>query len=157
MEVGAHLPLVELDGGRRTLAELRGYADRAARLGYRFLCGNDHLQFSRPWLDGLTALAATIDAAGDMTLATTVCLPVIRGPVQTAKALAALDVLSDGRLIAGVGPGSSARDYAAAGVPFDERWARFDEAAQALRSLLSRDAPPFTGRYYTTDGLRLEP
>jgi len=44
MEVGAHLPLVELDGGRRTLAELRGYADRAARLGYRFLCGNDHLQ-----------------------------------------------------------------------------------------------------------------
>ena len=157
MEVGAHLPLVELDGGRRTLAELRGYADRAARLGYRFLCGNDHLQLSRPWLDGLTALAATIDAAGDMTLATTVCLPVIRGPVQTAKALAALDVLSEGRLIAGVGPGSSARDYAAAGVPFDERWARFDEAAQALRSLLSRDAPPFTGRYYATDGLRLEP
>jgi alkanesulfonate monooxygenase SsuD/methylene tetrahydromethanopterin reductase-like flavin-dependent oxidoreductase (luciferase family) len=85
------------------------------------------------------ALAATIDAAADMTIATTVSLPVVRGPVQTAKTLAALDVLSGGRLLAGVGPGSSPRDYAAAGVVFQERWGRFDEAIRVLRSLLGGD------------------
>ena len=67
-----------------------------------------------------------------MTLATTVSLAVLRGPVSLAKTLAALDVLSDGRLIAGIGPGSSKRDYDALGVSFDERWNRFDEAIAAL-------------------------
>lgn len=92
-----------------------------------------------------------------MALATTVSLPVMRGPVQLAKTLAAIDVLSEGRLVAGVGPGSSTRDYAAAGVPFDERWPRFDEAVQALRALLHRDAPPFEGAYYSTRDIGLEP
>src|SRR6185436_8473580 len=113
---------------------------------YRYLCANDHLLFGRPWLDGPTALAATIEASADMTLATTVCLPVIRGPVQSAKTLAAIDLLSGGRLVAGVGPGSSARDYAVAGVPFEERWQRFDEAVQALRALLRPDGEAFVGR-----------
>jgi alkanesulfonate monooxygenase SsuD/methylene tetrahydromethanopterin reductase-like flavin-dependent oxidoreductase (luciferase family) len=48
-----------------------------------------------------------------------------------AKTLVALDVLSGGRLLVTVGPGSSARDYAAVGVPFTERWRRFDEALLA--------------------------
>ena len=104
MDYGAHLPLIEFDGAGRTLADLRAYARRAAALGYRYLCANDHLLFARPWLDGPTALAATIEASADMTLATTVCLPVIRGPVQSAKTLAAIDRLSGGRLVAGVGP-----------------------------------------------------
>jgi alkanesulfonate monooxygenase SsuD/methylene tetrahydromethanopterin reductase-like flavin-dependent oxidoreductase (luciferase family) len=157
MEYGAHLPLIEFDGGGRTLADLRAYARRASALGYRYLCANDHLLFGRPWLDGPTALAATIDASADMTLATTVCLPVIRGPVQTAKLLAALDLLSDGRLVAGVGPGSSERDYAAIGLPFEERWGRFEEAIRALRSLLGEKADSFAGEFYSTEGLALEP
>ena len=128
MEFGAHLPLIELDGGASSLAGLRDYAKAAAGLGFTFLCANDHLLYARPWLDGPTALAAVVEHAEGMTLATTVCLPVIRGPVQTAKTLAALDILSGGRLVVGVGPGSSERDYAAAGIPFDERWPRFEEA-----------------------------
>jgi alkanesulfonate monooxygenase SsuD/methylene tetrahydromethanopterin reductase-like flavin-dependent oxidoreductase (luciferase family) len=158
MEFGAHLPLIELEeGGERTLAALRAYAQRAAALGYRYLCANDHLLFARPWLDGPTALAATMDTAPDMTLVTTVWLPVIRGPVQSAKTLAALDVLSRGRLVAGLGPGSSPSDYAAAGIPFEERWRRFDEAIRALRSLLDPRSEPFAGDFYSTDGLSLEP
>lgn len=141
MQYGAHLPLIAFDGERRTLARLRSFAQQAAEHGYRYLCANDHLLFSRPWLDGPVALAATVDAAADMTLATTVCLPVVRGAPQTAKALAALDVLADGRLVAGVGPGSSARDYEAAGVPFAERWRRFDETVGELRALLGPDSP----------------
>jgi alkanesulfonate monooxygenase SsuD/methylene tetrahydromethanopterin reductase-like flavin-dependent oxidoreductase (luciferase family) len=140
MQYGAHLPLIAFDGERRTLAQLRAFAQRAAELDYRFLCANDHLFFSRPWLDGPIALAATIDAAADMTIATTVCLPVVRGVPQTAKTLAALDNLADGRLVAGVGPGSSARDYEAVGVPFAERWQRFDGAVADLRALLGSDS-----------------
>jgi alkanesulfonate monooxygenase SsuD/methylene tetrahydromethanopterin reductase-like flavin-dependent oxidoreductase (luciferase family) len=140
MQYGAHLPLIAFDGERRTLAQLRAFAQQAAELDYRFLCANDHLLFGRPWLDGPIALAATVDAAAGMTIATTVCLPVIRGAPQAAKTLAALDNLADGRLVAGVGPGSSPRDYDAVGVPFAERWRRFDAAVRELRALLSADS-----------------
>jgi alkanesulfonate monooxygenase SsuD/methylene tetrahydromethanopterin reductase-like flavin-dependent oxidoreductase (luciferase family) len=157
MQYGAHLPLIQLDDRPRTLADLCAYARCAAALDYRFLCANDHLLFGGPWLDGPTALAATLEASADMTIATTIALPVIRGPVQTAKMLASLDLLSGGRLVAGVGPGSSPRDYAAVGVAFDERWKRFDEAVRALRSLLSEPAESFTGAFYSTEGLTLEP
>ena len=88
---------------------------------------------------------------------TSVALPVIRGPVALAKSLGAIDLLSGGRLDAGLGPGSSAADYALAGIPFDERWARFDEAVAAVRALWDVDAPPFVGRFYDTTGVRLAP
>ena len=88
------------------------------------LCANDHLLFGRPWLYGPTALAAVLEASGAMTLATTVSIPVVRGPILTAKTLGAINLLSGGRLVVGVGPGSSERDYMAVGVPFQERWKR---------------------------------
>jgi len=130
VEYGAHLPLVDL-GAPRSLPALGAYVRTAARLGYRYLCANDHLVFDRPWLDGPTALAALIEASRDMTLVTTAGLAVLRGPVQLAKTLTAIDILSGGRLVAGVGPGSSAGDYAAAGIGFQERWRRFEEAGRA--------------------------
>ncbi len=136
---------------------LKTYARAAAALGYGYLCANDHLLFSRPWLDGPTALAAVIEESGSMQLATTVSLPVLRGPVPLAKTLGALDVLSDGRLLVTVGPGSSARDYAAVGVPFAERWRRFDEVLPALRALLRGDADGVDGAFYRTRGVLLEP
>jgi alkanesulfonate monooxygenase SsuD/methylene tetrahydromethanopterin reductase-like flavin-dependent oxidoreductase (luciferase family) len=135
---GVHLPLIQFGDEPLGLAELGAYVRDAAALGYEYLCANDHLYFARPGLDGPTALAATLEAAGDMTPATTVALPVIRGAAPTASVLRALDQLSGGRLICGVGPGSSARDYAAVGVPFEERWTRFERVLEELRSLLDR-------------------
>jgi alkanesulfonate monooxygenase SsuD/methylene tetrahydromethanopterin reductase-like flavin-dependent oxidoreductase (luciferase family) len=156
VEYGAHLPLIDL-GAPRSLAALGTYVRAAAGLGFRYLCANDHLVFRRPWLDGPTALAAVIEASQDLTLVTTAGLPVLRGPVQLAKTLAALDILSGGRLVAGVGPGSSADDYAAAGLGFQERWPRFDEAVRVLRALLHGDAAGFEGEFYATRGVVLEP
>jgi alkanesulfonate monooxygenase SsuD/methylene tetrahydromethanopterin reductase-like flavin-dependent oxidoreductase (luciferase family) len=156
VEYGAHLPLIDF-GERISLSGLKSYTRAAAALGYRYLCANDHLLFSRPWLDGPTALAAVIDESRDLTLATTISLPVIRGPAQLAKTLTALDVLSGGRLVAGVGPGSSARDYTAVGLAFDERWRRFDEALQALRALFQSESDGFDGNFYATRGVDLEP
>jgi alkanesulfonate monooxygenase SsuD/methylene tetrahydromethanopterin reductase-like flavin-dependent oxidoreductase (luciferase family) len=157
MDFGAHLPLMDFGGHPYTFGHLAGYTDTAARLGFRALSVNDHMVFSVPWLDGLTALAAMIGHSGDMALGTTVTLPVIRGPVQTAKALAAIDRLSAGRLFVAVGPGSSEKDYECVGLDFDERWARLDESIGALRALWRADGPPFVGRYYSTDGMDLGP
>jgi alkanesulfonate monooxygenase SsuD/methylene tetrahydromethanopterin reductase-like flavin-dependent oxidoreductase (luciferase family) len=132
-------------------------AKAAEHLGYTTLCANDHLTFPRPWLDSLTALAAVLPSTQQITLMTTVALPVVRGPASLAKALAALDLLSSGRVVTGVGPGSSAQDYALAGIPFDERWPRFNEAIGLLRCLLSGEGLPFAGTYYRADLAALEP
>jgi alkanesulfonate monooxygenase SsuD/methylene tetrahydromethanopterin reductase-like flavin-dependent oxidoreductase (luciferase family) len=70
---------------------LADYTATAARLGFSTLSVNDHLVFSVPWLDGPSALAAMIEHSGTMTLATTVSLPVVRGPVPLAKTLAAIE------------------------------------------------------------------
>ena len=156
VEYGAHLPLIDLGTGP-SLPALKAFVRAAASLGYRHLCANDHLLFGRPWLDGPTALAALVEESRDMTLATTASLPVLRGPVQLAKTLAGIDVLSGGRLVVGVAPGSSARDYAAVGLRFQERWRRFDEAVQALRVLLHGDAAGFEGEFYSTRDVVLEP
>ena len=114
MEFGVHLPLLAFRGQAFSLSHLVDYAETAQLLGFNTLCANDHLTFSRPWLDSLTALASLLTKTPHMTLMTTVALPVVRGPVPLAKSLAALDVLSVGHLIAGVGPGSSPQDYALA-------------------------------------------
>ena len=122
--------------------------DAARDCGFAAVSANDHLVFQTAWLDGLTALASVIGRSGELALATTVALPVLRGPVPLAKALAAIDVLSAGRLVAALGPGSSERDYRVLGIPFDERWARFDEALLVLRALLRGERMPETPRFY---------
>lgn len=157
MELGLHLPLMEFGDEGQSLARLGGAVDAARESGFAAVSANDHFLFQTPWLDGATALAAVIDRSGAMELATTVANVVLRGPVPLAKTLAALDVLSDGRVIAGVGPGSSERDYDAVGVRFEERWERFDEAVAILRSLLRDEPPPETRRHYALPGSPLAP
>ena len=95
--------------------------------------------------------------SGQMDLATTVALPVIRGPVALAKSMSTLDLLSGGRLIVGVGPGSSLQDYAAVGIPFEDRWKRLDEAVMAMKALWCGNGVPFVGEFYSTEGIALEP
>lgn len=156
MKYGAHLPLIDFGGRGWRPGELASYTDRARELGYGFISANDHVVFQSPWLDGIVSLASVLDRSGDMQLATTVSLPVIRGPAVLAKAAAALDILSGGRLVLGVGPGSSQHDYQSAGLSFDERWPRLDESIRVLRAHLTTGAPRFEGRFYSADAV-LEP
>ena len=142
MKLGVHLPLMEFGGEGLSRRRLMDAVDAARESGLAAVSTNDHFVFTTPWLDGPTALAAVIERSGDMTLATTISLAALRGPVSLAKTLAALDLLSEGRLIAGVGPGSTDRDYAALGIPFEERWKRFDESVPILRALLRGEQPP---------------
>jgi alkanesulfonate monooxygenase SsuD/methylene tetrahydromethanopterin reductase-like flavin-dependent oxidoreductase (luciferase family) len=105
LELAIHLPLMEFGDEGQSLGRLTRAADAARECAVAALSANDHFLFQTPWLDGPTALAAVIDRSGAMELATTVSLVALRGPVPLAKTLAALDLLSDGRVIAGVGPG----------------------------------------------------
>ena len=155
MRFGAHLPQIDFDGTGHDVAGLGPYVGAARDLGYSAITANDHLVFQRPWLDGLVALASVLDRAGELTVATTVALPVVRGPVVLARTAAALNLLSGGRLVLGVAPGSSARDYAAVGVPFEERWSRFDAALTVLRAELEGESIPiWVGSWGSAAGLR---
>src|SRR5260370_16628221 len=120
MEFGVHLPIMAFEEHIFSLAALVRSAETAERLGFTTLCANDHLIYSHPWLDSLIALASVLTRTHRITLMTTAALPVVRGPVPLAKPLAALDVLSEGRLVVGVTPGSSALDYPLPGIAFQD-------------------------------------
>ena len=103
------------------------------------------------WLGYAAAVTTTLK------LATGVLILPQRQPAYAAKQLATLDVLSGGRAIAGVGVGWLAEEFAAVGVPFEERGARTDESIQALRSLWSPRAEPFRGRFYRWEAVESNP
>jgi alkanesulfonate monooxygenase SsuD/methylene tetrahydromethanopterin reductase-like flavin-dependent oxidoreductase (luciferase family) len=148
VDFGVHLPLMQFGEERLSLGRLGRAVDAARECGFAAVSANDHFVFQTAWLDGPTALASMIERSGRLTIATTLSLAVLRGPVALAKVLAAIDILSEGRLVAAVGPGSSKRDYDALGVSFDERWKRFDEALAVLRALLNGEPVPEDARYY---------
>jgi alkanesulfonate monooxygenase SsuD/methylene tetrahydromethanopterin reductase-like flavin-dependent oxidoreductase (luciferase family) len=145
---------MDLGGQRFAIDHLVDYVETATALGFEAVSANDHVVFGAPWLDGPTALAAVVSCSGNARLFTTVANPVVRGPVMLTKVLAGLDVMSGGRVVAALGPGSSDRDYASVGVPFEERWQRFEEAVSATRALLLGGS--FEGHFYAVEG-PLEP
>jgi alkanesulfonate monooxygenase SsuD/methylene tetrahydromethanopterin reductase-like flavin-dependent oxidoreductase (luciferase family) len=157
MDAGLHLPQIDLTGEGLTSSRVFESVAAARSNGFVAVSANDHFLFGTPWLDGLSLLAAVVESSGGMTLATTIALAPLRGPVPLAKALTTLQVLSDGRVEAGVGPGSSRRDYDALGVPFDERWPRFDESVALLRSLLHGQLPDADPRLYAVPDSPLRP
>ena len=97
---------------------------------------NDHIVFRTSWLDSLSALSAVAAVTNRIKLGTSVLNIVVRSPVICAKSLSAIDILSSGRLFAaGVGPGSHKGDNDVCGIPFEERWSRFNEALEILYML----------------------
>lgn len=139
MDIGVHLPQIDLAGEGLSLARLTAAARAAVEGGFAAVAANDHLVFSRPWLDGPTALAAVVGCSGTLDLTTSVALPTLRGPVPLAAALTALDTLSGGRVVAGVGAGSSDADLAAVGRDPADRWRLLDDALRVLRAELGPD------------------
>lgn len=153
VQFGAHLPLIDFGDPRRQAAGLASFVRTAGELGFRAIAANDHLTFARPWLDGIVALAMVVEASGDLTLATTAALPVIRGPVALAQTASALGELSGGRLLLGVAAGSSRADYDLVGLDFAERWSRFDAAIAVLRERLPNQ-PIWVASWGSGAGLR---
>lgn len=86
MDYGVHLPVIHFGNQQFSLERLSTYVQTAKELGFKAVSTNDHLIFSRPWLDAPTALAAVLSHSGNMAVGTSVALPIVRGPVQLAKA-----------------------------------------------------------------------
>src|SRR5215208_7779516 len=111
-------------------------ARKAESLGYDSLSVNDHIVFRTSWLDSLCTLSAVAAVTDRIKLGTSIVNIVVRNPVVCATSLAAIDILSSGRpFAAGVGPGSHKGDYDVCGIPFEQRWSRFNEALEILSKL----------------------
>ena len=139
-------------------------AQYAETLGYNSLSINDHVVFHTSWLDAISTLSAVAASTTHILVGTSILNIVVRNPVVCAKALATIDILSSGRLFAGVGPGSYRGDYEACGIDFNERWSRFSEALQMIVMMLTssnnngRDKLfEYKGRYYTLKDALLTP
>ena len=119
------------------------------RSGYDLLWVGDHVAFAVPILDPLLQLAQAAVVSRRLTLGTSVYLLPLRHATPVAKQVSTLDHLSEGRLIFGVGVGGEfPKEYAACGVPLNERGARLTEGITLLRKLWSGEPISHDGRYY---------
>lgn len=84
-------------------------------------------------LDPFVALAVAAAASPRIGLLTYILVLAYRNPFVVAKSAASLDALSGGRYTMGIGTGYLRPEYAAVGVPFEERGARTDEAIKVMR------------------------
>jgi alkanesulfonate monooxygenase SsuD/methylene tetrahydromethanopterin reductase-like flavin-dependent oxidoreductase (luciferase family) len=80
-----------------------------------------------------------------------------REPLLAAKQLGAVDALSRGRLVAGVGVGWMREEFEALGMPFEDRGARTDEWIAILRHAWTRPHEPFGGRFRSFEPLGMVP
>jgi probable F420-dependent oxidoreductase len=100
-----------------------------------------------PLPDPLIWMAFVAAVTKRISLATGILILPQHNPVLAAKQIASLDHLSHGRILLGIGIGWLREEFAALGVPFEERGARTDEYIAALRELWSADKPTFRGRF----------
>ena len=164
MKVGLMLPLGDQEKLERALPwhDLRAMALAAEASGLDSVWGADHLMFR---FDGatsgiheswtiLTAIAAITERVeiGPMVLA----LP-FRNPALTAKMATALDEISGGRLILGLGCGWHEPEFDAFDYPFDHRVSRFEEALGVVLPLLREGQVKVEGRWHRADAELLPP
>src|SRR5690625_3866135 len=139
---------------------LREVAWRAEAAGFSAIALSEHPAPSVKWrrsgghntLDPIAALSFMAAATSSIALMTNLYVLPFRNPYLAAKALGSLDLLSGGRLIAGVGAGYLRSEFAALGVDFDSRARLLDEALIALRSIWTDPDTPVSGAGFAAVG-----
>ena len=102
-------------------------------------------------LDPFVALAVAAAATTRIKLATGICLVAQRDPIQLAKQVASLDVVSGGRVILGIGAGWNAEEMRDHGTPFTKRWKIVREKILAMREIWTKDAAEYHGEFVNFD------
>lgn len=110
-----------------------------------------------PILDTIATLAFAAAHTSHLKLGSGIILLAQRNPVVLAKELSSIDVLSNGRLIFGVGVGYVKHEFDVIGVPYEERGARVDEYIKAIRALWTEDQPEFSGQFTRISGVQQKP
>lgn len=171
---GVHLPHL---GRQVTRAELVNFAQRMERLGCHSAWVSDHVCWpaeikskypyaddgafgptpDMAWLDPLGTLFFVAGVTEKIRLGTSVLILPYRHPVTTAKQIATLDMLSEGRVILGVGVGWMSEEAEILGMPWDKRGKRSDEQLALFDALFTQSAPRFDGDFYQVPTVGFEP
>ncbi len=140
---GLHAQLPDPDAARRLV-------NLAEESGFSAIAVGDHLAFALPILDPFVQLAQAATLSEKLALHTSVYLLPLRHPTPVAKQAATLDLISGGRFIMGLGVGGEfPGEFAAAGVPHNQRGARLDEGIAVLRKLWTGEPVSHEGRFFT--------
>ncbi len=151
------LGLIPINIGIENLQQMVGVAQHAEKLGYESVWTFEHVivpeDYSSkypyhpsgkmgaapdtPFVDPLIALTAIATATTTVRLGTGVNILAQVNPLYMAKQAASLDYLSNGRFMLGVGIGWLREEFAALGVPFERRGARFDDYVVAMKKIWS--------------------
>jgi probable F420-dependent oxidoreductase len=116
-----------------------------------------HIAYREEMLDPLAVLAWLAGVTERIALGTSVIILPYRSPLPVAKLLASVDVLSGGRLIFGAGVGWMEAEFAALGVPFNERGSRTDEALELFLKVWTEREPQIETRRHRLRGLVASP
>lgn len=161
MRIGVAPPTFATDGWRLPASRLKRFAQRAEKHGFEGVWTTEHLlhppdrNYSR--LAPMTTVATLAGATETVQVGTCVLILPLRDPVLVAQRAATLQHLSEERFDLGLGLGWVKSEYDAVGVPFDQRGARFSEALELVRKLLTEDETTFDGEFYQVENVRLEP
>lgn len=165
MKIGVMLGMVEgsLEGRTPTFSDLQTMAQTAEQSGLDSLWLADHLIYRfpehgefAPW-EAFTMLSALAALTTRIELGTMVACTSFRPPALLAKMADAVDEISAGRFILGLGAGWHKPEYEAFGYPFDHLASRFDEALQIIVPLLREGHVDFQGQYYSVNNCVLRP
>ena len=165
MKIGVILPIGETDGpsGSPTFQDVVAVARAAEDGGLDSVWLPDH--FLHRDGDGTvfglheawTLLAGVAAVTSRVQLGTLVLCTSFRNPVLTAKMAATLDVVSNGRLILGLGCGWHEPEFAAMGLPFAERVTEFAESIEIISRLLGGERFSYEGRHHQLTDAVLAP
>jgi probable F420-dependent oxidoreductase len=110
-----------------------------------------------PFLDTVVALTLLAVHTRDIRVASGIIVLPLRNPVILAKELASVDVVSQGRLIAGFAAGYIPEEFAAAGVSMAGRGQLMDDYIRALQTLWSTERPDYQGNVVSFRGIDAHP
>jgi alkanesulfonate monooxygenase SsuD/methylene tetrahydromethanopterin reductase-like flavin-dependent oxidoreductase (luciferase family) len=165
MDIGLLLhtrQLVRQEDASKNFDRLWAEAGQAEELGFDHVwLGDSVTVLDKARGDCLTTMAALAARTSKIRIGTVPMLPALRSPVLLAHALATIDVISKGRLIVGASVGP-VREYirhqfAACGVPPEEKAGRLSESIEIMRRLWSERTVNYSGRYYQVNDVGILP
>jgi len=110
-----------------------------------------------PILDPVVALTFMAARTRTIRLGTGIIILPQRNPLVLAKELASLDVLSNGRLVFGIGIGYLKPEFDALGIPFEHKGARTEEYLKAMLAVWTMEQPEFRGRFVSFAAIQARP
>jgi len=108
-------------------------------------------------LDAAVMMGAVAIGTTRLKLGTSVLIAPYRHPLSDARQFATVDVLSNGRLLLGVGAGWMAEEFTALGVPYTERAGRTEECIEIYKRSWTDNVVNFQGRFYQFQDLSMDP